>query len=131
MDDDWAVELERQRQLGREGTTLGVPWRMVVVRVEAALANGNGAGGYELSNRVHIANRIEFRRIVRMNPGTEGDKPAVTRGDVRRSTGGLDRFSDTDDRDCSRQSSALDDILAVGIERWIGEMRVTVDEARH
>ena len=55
VDDDRAVELEGEGELRRECASLQVAWRMVVVRVEPALADRDRAALYEFSNRRVVA----------------------------------------------------------------------------
>jgi hypothetical protein len=51
----------------------------------------------------------------------EGDRPFRSR----------QRLTNTHDRQCTACSRALDDGIAISVERRIGQMRVAIDERDH
>ena len=55
----------------------------------------------------------------------------MRRGDARGASRGVERFADADERRAPVCAGALDDRVAIGVERRVGEMGVAVDELRH
>ena len=66
-----------------------------------------------------------------MDTGSPEDEARMVGGDCSRASRRLERFPDADDSPCPGGAGALNDIRAIGVERRIGEMRMTVDEETH
>src|SRR5262249_33190809 len=131
VDHDGAIELASQRQLRRERTALRELRRMVVVVVEATLADSDGPTTNEISQCGVVARLVEICGVVRMYTGSEPHEAGMRRRQRRRPLSRGDRFADTDDTDRARGASVLDDGLAIFVERRIGEMGVAVEKGGH
>lgn len=128
VDDDRPIELARDRELRREGAPLQLARRVVVMGVETAFADRDGAARDELANGVRIADRVEAGRVVRMHARGEEHEARVRRRDLFGAAGGIERLTDRNDSERARDPGALDCRVAVPVERGIREVRVTVDE---
>jgi hypothetical protein len=128
MHDDRTGGVTRERELRREGTALLVPRRVVVVVIQAAFPHRNRAGPNQLGNRLRVAKRIERGGVMRMDAGRESDETGMARGDLARPAGGVERFTDANDTDRPGLPGAVDDLIAVGVERRIREVRVAIEE---
>src|SRR5450759_4181030 len=104
---------------------------MVVVVVEPTLTNRDGARRDLLANVRDVARGVEVRGVMWMHAGGVVTESRMRRGDERRASCRRERLSDADDGRRARLPRPGDDLLAVGIERRIGEVRVAVDEGRH
>jgi len=131
MDDDRAIRFRGERELRREGTTLQLARRVVVVVVEAALADRDRAFGHELRDRFAVGDGIERRRVVRVYAGRENDEARMRCRDPGRRSRLLDGFADADDSYRARIAGAIDYRAAVAGERRVGEVGVAVEEAVH
>jgi hypothetical protein len=101
------------------------------VVVETAFADGDGAAIEQVPKTRQGAGGIGGCRIMRVEPGGEPDEARLGRGERRRTLSGLDRFADADDRPRAGIDGPREHRVAVGVERRIGEVRVTVDELEH
>ena len=79
---DRPVELARERELRGERAPLEVARRVVVVRIETALANRDRAAPNEIADRVDVASGIEVGRVVRVDAGREEHEAWMRRRDV-------------------------------------------------
>ncbi len=131
VNDDRTIELLRERELRCERTTLLLARRVIVVRVQAALADGDGPPRYEFSNVVRIPTSVERGRVMRMNAGGKKDESRVARRDTGGAVRGVDRLADADDGTRTGLAGALNRGVSIVVERRIGEMRVAVDEGGH
>jgi hypothetical protein len=102
---------------------------MVVVIVEPTLADRDRPGTKQLGDRFRIPEWIEVRGVVRMDSGGVMHEPGVCGSNGSRAIRSGDGFADRDDRDRARDAGAPDGFLTISVERWIGEMRVAIDEA--
>src|SRR6478672_11696444 len=66
-----------------------------------------------------------------MNACGPEDEAGMVGGDHLGASRGLERLPDADDSLCPGGAGALNDFRAIGVERWIGEMRMTVNEETH
>src|SRR4051812_199727 len=99
--------------------------------VEPTFANGDGAGVDGVGNSRGIADWIERRRIVRMNASSPEHESRIRFGDGARPRGRLDRLADANNGARAFIAGPSDDVVAIDVERRIGEMRVAVDECAH
>jgi hypothetical protein len=128
------IALACERQLCGERTPLLQPRRIVVVVVEAALANSNGASAGTSAYRRDIISLIETRRIMRMHSGREPYEPGVLERDTLGRASGAEDIpgaaprADADDCSGTTRFRALNYVDAVAVERRVCEVRVAVDE---
>lgn len=127
-------ELSGKCKLFRECAPLLEPRRVVIVVIEAALTNRYGACADMLAQLVDVPRRIETRRIVRMYSGgieNVSGIPGRERCRITRSAddiAGAAARSNTDYRAGPSVAGPLDYLVAVAVERRVGEVRVAVDE---
>ena len=128
--------LSRNCHLGGENFALPGARRVVVVIVEAAFADCDGAGGDVLPDHRNIAVVVEPDRIVGMHAGGVPHEPAVFPCDIPRRASGAEDIpgaaagADADDRLGSALPRPLYYVAAVAVERRVCEVRVAVDEWR-
>ncbi len=118
-------------ELRRERAPLQLARRVIVVVVETALADRDGAAHREhLVMAARVARRVELGGVVRVNAGGELDEPADARRQSSRArcAAAIDSPMQTI-ADRAGGAGALDHLVAVGVERRIGEVGVAVDEA--
>ncbi len=125
------ARLAGERQLQREGAALQLSGRVIVVVVEAALADRHRARVEKGAKTRWVGDGIERGRIVRVHAGGGEDEAGVTRRDRRGTLGGRQRFPNADERAGSSPTRSFYDFLAIRVERRVGEMDMTVDEVRH
>jgi hypothetical protein len=107
---------------------------IVVVVVQAALADCNRAIPDKRSDQVSVAHFIESGCVVRVNARSVPYEARIIRRDgMRRASGAEDvpgaaSGADADDRFGSAVLRAADYVAAVAVERLVCEVRVTVDE---
>ena len=130
MDDDRTPGFRGERELRGERAALELARRVVVVIVEAALADRDRApSDSSCANRRGIADGIERRRVVRVDAGREVHEARdATAEIVPRPRGGGERLTDGDDRGGARRAGAGDHSVAIGVERGIGEVSVRVEK---
>lgn len=134
MNDNGALELARQRELFGESAALLEAGRVVVMVIEAAFADRDGAAGDHLPQCGNIANSVEAGSVVRVDTRRMRDEGGVARrkcGSV--ASGGEDialaaARPDADYRAGPGDTGPLDYLVAVAGERRVGEVRVAVDE---
>ena len=129
VNDDWPPRLVSKRNLGREGGTLSIARRVVVVVVEAALANRDRAVPEKLAQLRYIALDLERRGIVRVDSRGSENEARVFCGVLGGQRSGVNRLADADDRSRARIAGAGDYRVAVAGERCVREVGVAVDEA--
>ena len=133
MHDHGTAELRGERELLGEGAPLLEPRRVVVVVVEAALADCSGAVEDELAQRGDVARGLKAGRIVRVYPGRVPEVAWITRGDCGGFTRGGENVvgpaagADADYRPGPCETRPADYLVAVAGERRVGEVRVAVD----
>ena len=128
MDDDRPPGFGCQRDLGGERGALGVPRRIVIVVVEAALPHSNRSPKHDLAQLRNVAGGIKAGGIVRVDPGGREHEAAVFSSAGRGDGRGIERLADADDRRRARGAGAGDYLLAVAGERRVREVGVAVDE---
>ena len=128
MDNDGAAHLTRERDLRGKGRALGVAWRVVIMIVEAAFANGHGAVLQEVAKLRNIPARVKSPSVMRMDSSSGEDKPRIFCGVLGSNRSGLERLADADDPSRARIAGARDYRVAVAGERCVREVGVTVDE---
>ncbi len=126
---DGQVEAACEIQLRREGASLQIARRIVVVVVQPALAHGNGTTGEQLGERVYITRWVEVARVVRVHARRVGDKARIRLDDPGCLTSLLDRSADADDSRRAGVAGAGDYLVAVTGEGLVREVGVAVDEA--
>src|SRR5215207_5237400 len=129
MNDDRRLHITSEAQLSLECRDLRVARRVVVVVVETTFANRYGAGGDVTANCLDVPARVELCSVVRVNAGSVIHESWLRRGDGRRAICRGEGFPDRHDRDRTSITRARDGCIAINVERGIGEMRVTIDEA--
>ena len=128
MDNDGTAHLTRERDLRGKGRALGFAWRVVIVIVEAAFANGDSTVLQEFAKLRDIPARVKTRGVMRMDSSSGEDKPRISRGELGSNRGGLERLADADDPSRARIAGARDYRVAVAGERRVSEVGVAVDE---
>jgi hypothetical protein len=113
--------------LGGKRRALGLPRGIVVVVVEPALPDCNGAAK-KLAKSRDIARLVESGRVMGMNAGSREDEARVFGGACRRENRHLERLSDAHDSRRARIAGAGDYRVAVAVERRVCEVGVAVDE---
>jgi hypothetical protein len=124
LNDDRSGELTRERQLRGEGGPLDFTRRVIVVVVEAALANRNGAALALGANAIQVSSALELRRVVRVNAGGVGDEFRMQRRECACARRSLERLADAHDGPRASLAGPLHNDLAVRVERGIREVRV-------
>lgn len=128
VNDERTIELVSQGQLRGERRALAVARRVVIVVVEAALADGNRTTGDELFNAWNVTPGVERGRVVRMYSGGVENEARMGAGDPRSTGGRFERLADADDSLRARFAGASDYRVAVAFEGRVREVGVAVDE---
>jgi len=128
MDDNGLLQLGRQRDLSAERGALRFSRRIVVVVVEAALTDRDGAASQELPKPGNVALLIESGRIMGMDTGGREHKARILRRAFSRESRHVGRLSDANDGRRARIAGAGDYRVAVAVERRVREVGVAVDE---
>src|SRR6476661_526175 len=131
MDDDGDAMLVGEGELRGEGRALAVARRMIVVVIESAFADGDGAARELAADGSDVTHGVEAGGVVRVDAGGMPDEAGVRGGDRLRALGGGERFADADDASGAGVARPGDDGGAIGVEGRIGEVGVAVDEAAH
>jgi hypothetical protein len=127
MDDNGTFYLRGESQLGRERGALCLPWRVVVVVVEAALSDRD-RGGQQLTQSRKVAPLVETRRVVGMDSRRSEDEAGIPCRVLRRESRRGQRLSDADYGRRARFPGAGDYRVAVAVERRVCEVGMAVDE---
>ena len=131
MQHDRLAEFRRKRELRVEGMELPVSRRMIVVGVEAALADGHRTVGDGLANGRRIGCVIPGGRIMGMDAGGEEHKPDMSLGQPsgpeRRGCG----LANTDKGPRTFCAGPLDHRVRFISERGIGQMHMAVSKNGH
>jgi hypothetical protein len=128
------VALACKRQLRGERTPLLEPRRIIVMVVETALANSNGASVGVSAYRLDVISLIETRGVMRMDSGREPyesgilDSNTLGRASGAEDIPGAAARADADDCFGTTRFRALNYVDAVAVERRVCEVRVAVDE---
>jgi hypothetical protein len=134
VNDDGNAHLPRNSKLFSESPSLLPPRRIVVVVIQAAFAYRYRTCRAELLQFIHVAHAVKSGRVMRMNSSCEPHEARVLVGDNHRCASGAEDIpgaasgADTDNRCGSRIPCAIDYLAAVACERFVGEVRVAVDE---
>lgn len=133
VNDDRQRRLPCQPQLlGKCAALLGTG-RVVVVIVEATLADRDGSLIGELTERRDVASRVEPDRVVRMDSRRKPYDSPMGGRDVPRCASGAEDIpgaaagADADNRFGSTFLRPPDYVAAVAVERRVGEVRVAVN----
>jgi hypothetical protein len=129
MDNYRALCLLGQRDLGRESRTLRSAGRVVVVVIEAALADRDSAVLHKAAELGDVALGLKRRGVVGMNASSREDEARILRGVLSRHRGCIDGLADADNSCRARIAGAGDYRVAVAGERCVREVGVAVDEA--
>ena len=130
VDDKRAPRLRSEVDLRRKGSELALARRVVVVVIEAALADGHRAGVDGGPDRRDIAPDVECGSIVWMHAGGRKDEPLVVPRQLGRPRRRGNRFPDADNGPGASVARAVDDRVAIRVERRVGEVGVAVDEGQ-
>ena len=105
---------------------------LIVVVVQAALADRDGARLAMRAKRVEVAGGVERRGVVRVNAGgmTRRTRDAAHAMARARSAASIDSPMTTMAARAG-VARARDDRVAIVVERGVSEVRVAVDEVRH
>ena len=128
------LELAREQKLRGECAALLDAWRVVVVIIESAFTNGDSTAGDKLAQHLHVTHLVETGGIVRVDPHGVEDVAWMMDGESHSSPGGGEDIlftasgSDTDYRAGPGGAGPFDYLVAVAVERRVGEVRVAVDE---
>jgi hypothetical protein len=128
VENDRLAHIGSERNLSRQRGALGFAWRIVVMIIESAFADGHSRTTKQLAQFRNIAGRVECGCVMGMDSGGGKHEPRVVRrvlGSNRRSG---ERFPDADDRPRARIAGARDYRVAVAGERRVREVGVAVDE---
>ncbi len=134
VNDDRAAELAGEHELLGKCAPLLQARGVVVVVIETAFADRDRSGSHEVTQTGNVASRIKARGIVRMYACGVEDVARIARGERGCVTGGGEHFplaaarADADDRPGPGEACPLDYLVAVAVERRVGEVRVAVDE---
>ncbi len=96
MNDEGFPHLGGELDLRLKSGALFLAGRVVVVIVETALADRDGAGGNALFEQRNVARTLESLSVVGMDAGGEKHEPRVGPGDLIRSGGRRKRLADAD-----------------------------------
>jgi hypothetical protein len=127
MNDNWPSHLGGESNLRRKRGALSLARRVVVVVVEAALADRDG-GLQELAQSRDVTPLIEGCRVVGMDSSGRKHKPRIPCRVLRGERRCLQRLSDADDSRRARIAGARDYRVAVAGERRVCEVGMAVDE---
>ena len=128
VNDERAFRFRGQRDLRVECSELQVARGIVVMVVEATLANRYRAGLEVIPEQRDVARRVERRRVMRVNSGCGENEPGIVGGEPRGDSGGRQRLTDADYAQRARRAGARDYRVAVAGERRVREVGVAVDE---
>ena len=128
VNDERPIHFPGKGYLGGECRSLCVARRVVVVIIETALSDGDGAGIHELFDGRDVTGRVEIGRVVGMHAGGEENESGVRVSDSGGCGGGAQRFADADDALRARFAGAPDYRVAVAFEGRVREVGVAVDE---
>ena len=134
VNDNGALELARQRELFGESAALLETRRVIVVIIEAAFADRDGASGDQLAKGSNIANRVEAGSVVRVDARRMWNEAGIARRQGGGIASGGEDISlaaarpDADNRAGPGDAGPLDYLVAVAAERRVGEVCVAVDE---
>lgn len=128
VNDNGKPRLGGQLELRRECGALRFAGGVVVVVVEPALADGDGAGASVFAEQRDVPLGGEIRRVVRVYAGGVKYEARVPPGQHAGGSGRIQRLTNADDRLRARGAGALDYLVAVAVERRVREVGVTVDE---
>jgi hypothetical protein len=117
-----------QGNLCREGRTLGVARRVVVVVVEATLTYRDRAVAKKRAELRYVPRCVKRGCVVRVDAGRRKNESGVSRSALSGDRGGIERLADADDRGRARAAGAGDYRVAVAGERRVREVGVAVDE---
>jgi hypothetical protein len=123
----WPLHLSGQTYLSGERGVLRLARRIVVVVIEAALADRDG-GAQELAQPRNVALFVESGGVMRMDSRRREHKARIPYRVFRRERRRLKRLSDADDSRRARAAGACDYRVAVAGERRVGEVGMAVDE---
>ena len=104
---------------------------MIVVVVEAALADRYGAGPNESAQRIRCGARIVQHCLVRMHARCERKESGVLLRERLCTSCCGDRFTDNSDTDRTSRARPVDDGIAILVERRVDQVRVRVEEGDH
>jgi hypothetical protein len=117
-----------QRDLSRKCGPLRFSRRVVVVIVEATLADGHSGAAEQAAQFRDIARSVERRRVVRMDSGSSEHESGIVRRDLGGNSRRREGLPDADDRKRARIARARDYRVAVAGEGRFREVGVAVDE---
>jgi hypothetical protein len=127
--DHWHTQICREPELRLERGDLCVTRRVIVVVVEPTLSDRHRTAGDVVTDGLEIPSSIEVRGVMGMNARGMMNEPGLRLGNRRRAIRRRYGFADRHDGDCASIASARDGVIAIDVERGIGEMRVAIDEA--
>jgi hypothetical protein len=130
VDDEWEIYFRRERDLGRKNLPLHLARRVVIMIIEAALADRDGASSQQRSEFGQVSSRIECRGVVRVDARRCEDKTRILRSIGRGVSASCKRFPDADYGRRARVAGAGNYLVAVAGERRVREVGVAVDEDR-
>ena len=134
VDDDWAGQLAGKRKLRGERPPLLETGRVVVMIIEPALADRDGAARDHLAQGFNVAGGIEGGSVVGMYTRRMRNKVGIPRRQGGGVAGGGKRVAltasgpDANYRAGPGDAGPVDYLVAVAGERRVGEVRVAVDE---
>jgi hypothetical protein len=131
VNDDRFGQITGERELRGEATSLLVSGRVVIVVIEPALADGDGALRDESGDLLGIAERIEATRVVRMNACRKKHDTRILDGNLPCAPGGSKRFANADDRSRTCFARTVESGLAIDVEGGIRQVGVAVDKREH
>jgi hypothetical protein len=98
VNDERPASLAGERDLRGEGFALPRRGRVVIMVVQTAFTDRDGAAIDGVADAGDVASSIKVRGIVGVDAGGEEREPGVATGEVRGPVGGDQRFPDADDR---------------------------------
>ena len=122
-------QFSRQCDLSAKSCALRVARRIVVVIVEAALADRDRTALEEFTKPGNVTALVERSRVVWMDPGCGEHKTRIVGRALSRESRYLERLSDANDGRRARIASTGDYRVAVAGEGRVREVGVAVDEA--
>ena len=130
MDHDRPMRVGGDRELGGKGPPLRQARRMVVVIVEATLADRHGSSGHLGANGGGVTRRVEIGGVVRMDSRGKKNAIGIFDGDLARPLRGVERFPDRDDGRGPRPECPVNNSSPIRLESRIGEMGVRIEKAQ-
>gem|GEM_PF-4981044 len=103
---------------------------MVVVIVEATLADRHGSSGHLRANGGGITRRVEVGGVVRVDSGGKKNATGIFDGDAARPLCGGERFPDRDDGRGPCPECPVNNSSPIRLESRIGEMGVRIEKAQ-